>query len=287
MPRKSSAKPRPPIFRALGHQDPPSVVQLLGQDFYLEEIYKHDSWAATAIYSGHTSKAICKFNRMQPVFGLSLAWLGRQLAANERNALERLRDVPNVPKSLGDVCVAGEVWRNAIAREYIPGHPLARNERVNGQFFPALFQTLTTMHQRGLAYIDMHKRENIIVGDDGKPYLIDFQIGMDRTRRRLAWIPGLGFLFDLFCRSDMYHLNKHVLKHDPNLTVEAELIIRKTRPWWIKAHRMVAVPFRSLRRRLLVATKVRSGKGQVETEVFAENALREAKSDPAFLQKVA
>jgi hypothetical protein len=51
--------------------------------------------------------------------------------------------------------------------------------------------------------------------------------------------------------------------------------MRKRIPWWIRVHRLVARPFRELRRRLLVRLGIRSGKGRVETEVFAEHALRD------------
>ena len=55
-----------------------------------------------------------------------------------------------------------------------------------------------------------------------------------------------------------------------------DLIAQQRRiPWWIRAHRLVARPFRELRRRLLVRVGVRTGKGRVETEVFAEHALRD------------
>ena len=50
---------------------------------------------------------------------------------------------------------------------------------------------------------------------------------------------------------------------------------QKRIPWWIRAHRLFARPVRELRRRMLVRVGVRAGKGRVETEVFAEHALRD------------
>jgi hypothetical protein len=47
----------------------------------------------------------------------------------------------------------------------------------------------------------------------------------------------------------------------------------------VRAHRLVARPFRELRRRLLVKLGVRSGKGRVETELFAEHALRQPSAE--------
>ena len=34
------------------------------------------------------------------------------------------------------------------------------------------------MHARRTVYVDLHKRENIIVSEHGKPCLIDFQISI-------------------------------------------------------------------------------------------------------------
>ena len=270
-----SARPRPAVLRALGLADPPWIVEVGGRNYNRREIFKHDSWAATASYSDGQRLIVCKFNRKQPIGYASTAWLGKRLAEREREALEQLADLPNVPNSLGDVRVKGRIWPTAVAREYVAGHPLKHGEVVGPQFFDQLEKTLRIMHDRGLAYVDLHKRENIIVGDDGKPYLIDFQIGFNSAHRRVKHWPGIRNLFSLLSQSDLYHLQKHVLKHDPAQAGQAEERLAELRPWWIKAHRMLAVPFREARRRLLVAVGVRKGTGKVESELFIEDGLRE------------
>jgi hypothetical protein len=264
------SRPRPPVLRALGADDPPFTVAVSGQSYTRAEILKHDSWAATAIYANAARRIVCKFNRTQPIHGIDMTWLGRFLAARERRALERLADLPSVPDSLGDVSANGKRLPNAVARVYVPGHPLRKNEWVRTDFFPALHKLLAEMHRRGIAYVDLHKRENIIVGDDGRPYLIDFQIGFDVKHNRVAWVPGIAYLFDVLRQADWYHLSKHVAHHArrPPWVVP--------QPWWIRLHRLIAVPFREARRRLLVASAVRTGAGRVETEQFAEDAVRNA-----------
>jgi hypothetical protein len=124
------------------------------------------------------------------------------------------------------------------------------------------------MHVRGIAYVDLHKRENIIVGDDGRPYLVDFQISFDATILRHRWMPGLHAAFDQLCLGDMYHLEKHVRRTDSAGYLPPEI------PLWLQFHRLIAVPFRQLRRRLLVARGIRTGRGSVASEVFAEDAVR-------------
>lgn len=269
----TGVKARPPVLRALGRAEPPERIVVDGWPYTQVEVLKHDSWAATAIYECRGVRIICKFNRVQSIFGLPMRWLGRRLAEREKRFLNRLGDLPHVPRVLGKVEAEGRVLPNAAARRYIDGHPLTTGERVNEQFFPKLRQVLETMHRRGMAYVDLHKRENILVGDDGQPYLIDFQISFDATQPPLRWLPGIAIILGVLCRSDLYHLAKHVARHRPDAT-GSEAEIAKLRPWWIRAHRLVARPFRELRRKLLVLVGVRSGRGHAVSEQFAEDAVR-------------
>ena len=263
-------RPRPAIFRALGKSDPASRITIDGTIYQLLRVFKHDSWAATALYEApNGTKAICKFNRNQSIGPISMRWLGRFLARNEKTAIARLNDTGHVPILLNEVRIDGDPQPNAIARIYIEGHPLGHRESVPDSFFPALKQLLATMHARKMAYVDLHKRENVLVGDDGKPYLIDFQISF-LPSRLLMLLPTTWVLLSILQKSDDYHLEKLRLKSSPAGT---DAGIR--RPWWIRVHRAVAMPFRQVRRKMLVKIKVRSGQGRVHTEHFTEVGLRE------------
>jgi hypothetical protein len=264
--RRPSARPRPRLFRALGAGEPPAAIRLRGVEYHRTEVLKHDSWAATAIYEGPAGRVVCKFNRREPVLGLPMAWLGRWLATREATMLARCADLANVPAGSGRVMVGGRVLPNAVAHEYVPGHPLMDRERVADTFFPRLRGLLAELHRRGLAYVDLHKRENVIVGDDGEPYLIDFQISVGLP----SWGP-LGAVLRLLQHSDDYHLDKHVARNRPD-----QCLGRPTgrMPWSIRLHRLFAQPLRSLRRRLLVLAGVRKGRGRAETEHCPEDAVR-------------
>jgi hypothetical protein len=191
------------------------------------------------------------------------------MARHETHLLESLGDLKGIPALVGSVSLEGTVLPNAVARTYIEGHPLGNREAVDEGYFPALSRLLQAMHDRKVAYVDLHKRENILVGEGREPFLIDFQISVAWPR----WLPA-GPLFRMLCRSDDYHLMKHWSRCRPDQCRLGEAEVRKRVPWWIRIHRLIAVPFRELRRRLLVKVKVRAGKGRVETEVFAEHALR-------------
>ncbi len=270
MPAPATARPRTPLLRALGSAEPPVEVIVGGQAYTREELFKHDSWAATALYSGPAGRIVCKFNRVQPILGVPTQWLGKRLADRERRALERLADLPQIPKPLGPVFAGGRKLPNAVARVFIPGHPLTKTEAVRPDFYLSLRNALTEMHSRGIAYVDLHKRENIIVGDDGRAYFVDFQICFDVTHPRIRWIPGARTVFDWLCKGDLYHLAKHARRADPRGTAAPRPAI----PGWLQFHRIFAVPFRQLRRRFLVSQGIRTDRGQVASEVFAEDAVR-------------
>jgi hypothetical protein len=166
--------------------------------------------------------------------------------------------------------MGGPRLQSALARDFVAGHPLGHRELVPDTFFPDLDRLLREMHNRRTVYVDLHKRENIIVSEAGEPYLIDFQISVCWP----GWLP-LGPIFRILRRSDNYHLMKHWVRCRPDQCGLDQGELQRRIPWWIRAHRLVARPFRELRRRLLVSVGVRAGKGRVETEVFAEHALRD------------
>lgn len=272
----AATRERPALFRALGRRQPPESIVVDGQRYSLSELYKHDSWAATALYEGEAGLVIAKFNRQQRIGFIPMGWLGRWLARHEATLLAHLQDLPNIPRLLGPVKVDGKVATNAVARGYIMGHPMRAKEMLPAAFFEKLRDILDDVHAQNIAYMDLHKRENVIVGDDGEPYLIDFQVSYILPRGWWTRLTPLPWLLRLFQQSDRYHTVKHYAKHCLAGQTEGKEKVQAARPFWIKLHRWIAVPFRETRRRLLVLLGIRKGKGRVETEAFAEDGLRDA-----------
>jgi hypothetical protein len=262
----------------LGHDDPPEEIRIQGGAHQRLRVFKHDSWAATALYEGPLGLVVCKFNRRQPIGPIPMRWLGWILARRERRFLQKLGDLPNIPDWSGDVFEGEQRLANAVAHAYVRGEPLRYDEPVDENFFPALEATLREMHRRGMAFVDLHKAENVLVSDDGRPFLIDFQIGFALPR----WWPANCFIPRAFLRmlqqSDLYHLQKHIEQHAAG--GGAKVLVAP--PWWIRAHRLVAVPFRTCRRWLLVKLGIRRPHGGVQSEQFVEEGLR-----PRQLRKAA
>lgn len=269
-------RPRPAVLRALGRAEPPQHVELDGETFHHVETLKHDSWAATAVYRSATRTAKCKFNRTQPILLVPMSWLGRLLAARERWFMDRLAGIQGIPESLGEVRVDGRPVTTAVAHEWIEGHALAVGEWVDDRFFPMLEAIIGAVHRRGVAHVDLHKRENLLVDEEGRPCLIDYQIsfGLPPESRIARFL--FGGVLRLLQRCDSYHLLKHRVRHRPDQVGLSMADMDGLRPWWIRAHRCVAIPFRTVRRRLLTAIRVRSTTGHAFSEAFPEVAHRRA-----------
>lgn len=266
----SKSKARPAVFRALGRGAPPERIEILGRPYRHLETFKHDSWAATALYEGEDGKIVCKFNRRQSVFGFPMAWIGRRLARREAFFYSALADLPCVPRGYREVIADGILQPNAFAHDYVEGRPLSKSEFLPPSFFDDLGEQLAEMHRRGIAYMDLHKSENVLLGADDRPRLVDFQVAFHhRPTTRLL---PLRWVFRFFKQADEYHLLK--LRYSRFTPEERGPFLDHARPFWIRLHRLIAIPFRTFRRRLLVLLGIRRGKGYVQTERFVEHGLR-------------
>lgn len=271
----SEVRKRPPLLRALGSDDPPERVSVGGRPYDRVLIYKHDSWAATALYEGADgTRIVCKFNRQQPLLVVPMKWLGRWLGQREARFLRQLADLDAVPDDLGEVVVDGRVADHAVARAFVEGAPLFKGQRVDDEFFARLSAAIGTLHERGIVYNDLHKKENVIVGTDGRPYLVDFQVSLGFGEGRFGR-SGLGrWMRSELAAFDRYHVGKHVAHCRPDTLTADELEQSRMPPKLLQLHRKVARPLRRARRRLLVALGVRSGAGQAASEAEPEDAVQ-------------
>lgn len=234
---------------ACGKGGLPREIEVLDRTFYLRSVFKHDFFAVTALYEdsagGGGEKVVLKINRVESFLGIPLAWLGRRLCNREKHMLEMLGDVSNVPKVVGSYGSNGFVYR------YIEGCSLDVRPELPERFFDELIDLLGEVHGKGIVYMDMNKRGNILLGDDGHPYMIDFQISQCLQER---WF-GFGWLLKRVQRSlereDYYHLCKHKRKLQRHLISAEEFSISKHPSWKIRLHRSYARPLIRARRAFL------------------------------------
>jgi predicted Ser/Thr protein kinase len=98
---------------------------------------------------------------------------GRRQIAHEMRALRRLAGLPGIPRCYGeDRRAAG------ILTEHIVGETITRFCARDPGSTPALFERLAALvsaiHARGVAHLDLRKRDNILVAPGGQPWIIDF-----------------------------------------------------------------------------------------------------------------
>lgn len=265
-----AVRPRPRWLRALGHDDPPARFDAAGHAWRRIHIYKHDAFAATALYArvdDATQKAVGKFSRRQSAFGLPFAWLGQRFHDREQEVYRRMQGQPGVPATLGEVRVAGQIWPAAGAHHYVKGHPLKAGERPHDDFFPALERLIQAFHHRGVAVVDLNKRDNILVGDDGEPHLIDFQISLAANSGPGAWVDPRAWWLPSAMRADQYHLMKNWRRHRPDQLTAEQLDLDRYRPVSIRLWRTFIRPIHAARRKLFVTIGIRTGKGDPASEV--------------------
>ncbi|HRK31208.1 MAG TPA: hypothetical protein PLD59_09030 [Tepidisphaeraceae bacterium] len=231
-------------MRALGRSDPPASFLLAGKRYTLATVVKHDFWAATAFYDCENGdRAVAKINRCTPFAGIALSWVGRWLCRREVRFYARLQHIPNIPRLLGRIGATGYV------HHYVPGQPLAKGMPLPETFFPELHDVMTQIHGQSTAYVDANKRENILLGDDGSPHLIDFQISFDLhefgdnfiTRRVLRHLQA----------ADRYHILKHQRRLAPSTLTPQQHFEAQRVGWLTRLHRAITRPYFAVRRPLL------------------------------------
>ena len=226
---------------------------LRAAEFEVVRVLKDDFFAENLLLARGGERFVAKHSRMrQP-----LAWVLRPvswlLSRLESRAYDRMRGVTGVP---GRVEPSGRAF---FVHRYVEGTTLHRYNKehrdrrrrgeaiVSDAFFAGLETILVEIHRRGMTYNDLSKPENIIVGADGRPYLIDFQISSDFSALGPALRKFLDPLFGLLRREDLYHLLKLKAKIRPDLVTSAERA-RLSPSVANRAHRLLRVPLLGFKR---------------------------------------
>ena len=229
-------------YLALAGGELPESVDVGGTAWRKVKTFKHDFFAATGLYEDASGRqSVLKMYRPRSYMGLPYGLLSLWEARHEEKVYLALQDTGHVPKWIGRYGVTG------IMHEFVPGKHLTKGSTVDGEFFPKLERLFRTMHQRGMAYLDTNKPDNILIGDDGNCYLIDFQITWVQPPFPLSLFTYP--VFALFKDSDLYHMTKHQRKIFPDSMTAEEF--ERRRPWYIRIHRIFANPYRRARRAYL------------------------------------
>jgi len=226
----------------------------------LRRVFKNDFFAVTAMYEsvfdGGVRRVLLKIHRDAWLGPLPMRWVGRILAAKEVGALTRLADVAGVPRLLG------RFGHTGIIREYVEGTPMQKGVPVGDEFHEQLRSLVAEIHSRDMAYVDLEKCENVLVGVDGRPYLFDFQISWYVSPRWGGSLWPLSGLRRWFQHADRYHLLKLQRRTRRDQVSPEQLAASYHRPWYIRVHRILTWPFTWCRRKLLDRLDLRRRNGE-------------------------
>ena len=256
-------KKRPPAsLFALGRAELPRQVTANGVTWTFSKLFKHDFFAATALYEEAPSStppsapltpdpspltprlAVLKIQRTYPFFGLAAKWLGVLVARHEIRLYKKLQGIRGIPAFLGEVGPTG------FLHAFIPGVDLHSKLPLTPEFFADLEKLFLDIHALHIAYVDSNKRENILYGEDGRPWLIDFQISFEcKAGPRDNFVAR--WLLKKFQTADLYHFYKHKTRLLPSACTPEDFARAEKRGLLHKIHRIVAQPLIRIRRRFL------------------------------------
>jgi serine/threonine protein kinase len=143
--------------------------------------------------------------------------IGRFLTWREQKAYRRLKGVEGVP------ALYGVVEGLALVLEEVQGRNvegLDKEMRLPVQFFEALRDLVERVHRRGLCHCDLKRAANVLVGNEGQPYIIDWSAAILETEFR--FFPAR-LIYKRFLLDDRHAVIKLQLRHCPEAVDPEEL----------------------------------------------------------------
>ena len=128
--------------------------------------------------------------------------------------------------------------------KFIEGCDLSQVDTLPDDYFDNLLDLLLEVHNRNIVYLDMNKPDNVLLGPDGLPHLIDFQISLHLDEQ----LPLLGSVIspikNVLQSCDIYHILKRKRKLQPEQLTSQELEFSRRKNFLICLHRKIATPLR-------------------------------------------
>ena len=152
--------------------------------------------------------------------------VGRFLVWREKRAYRRLRGLKGVPR------LYQEPSGLALVLEEIPGKNLELLQKetpLSDEFFKQLHELVTQVHHRGLAHCDLKRAPNVLLGEDGCPYILDWSSAI--SEREFRFFP-LKRIYQRFLLDDFNAITKLRLTHCPDKVSaeDRERYQQRTRP---------------------------------------------------------
>ena len=106
--------------------------------------------------------------------------INRWSIRHEFKIYEILENLDGIPKCYG------LTKDGSLVLEYIDGESYRSKQFEldgNDQFFSSLLELIKSMHDKGVAHGDLKRKDNLLVGGDLNPYLIDFGTALIKENR--------------------------------------------------------------------------------------------------------
>lgn len=170
---------------------------------------------------------------------------GRFLVWREKKAYEKLKGIKGVP------VFYRSINGTAIIMEEITGKSIKAVHKTTGipeGFYSDLNDLLKIIHAAGIAHCDLKRAPNIIVGDDGKPYLVDWSASIFKSEFRPF---PLSLIFKRFVRDDMNAIIKLKLKYSPEKVSSEEKVAYMNRGFIERIIRIIRDNARKLLKKIV------------------------------------
>ena len=110
--------------------------------------------------------------------------LGETAIRREYAIYRRINGIPGVPRCIG--LVDGRM----LVLEFVSGGTFRSRERQIQDwdgFFAKLLETIRSIHAAGVAHGDLKRKDNILVGDGERPYIVDFGVATIEKPSSAPW----------------------------------------------------------------------------------------------------
>jgi RIO-like serine/threonine protein kinase len=226
------------------------TVILEGRRYRAAALLKEDRYARSTLLEDERGRRyVLKESVMRLPPGVRVPPLAALLARHEADMFERLEGVRGIPR------LTSRPRPDALLREYVEGATVRETARIPDGFFASLEEVLREVHAHGVAYVDLAKEENVLVGDDGRAWLVDFQVSVGRQGPLRALVTRLQ-------REDLYHLSKMRLRRRPDEATEEDRRRVARRSGLARLHRATVKKAYNLLTRYLVTRWSGAGEGR-------------------------
>jgi hypothetical protein len=224
----------------------PQTLEIKGGTYTYEKILKEDFFSINVLYRAESGgRYVLKISDFRFILGFLLTPFAILMSSREYRIYSMVANLPLVPE------LGPRFGMRGYLHKFIEGktlHELERegNRNLPDNFFDKLKVTIDEIHRRRIFYMDLNKQGNIILGDDGQPYLIDYQVCIHfKYRNRL-----FDKLFDLFIKEDIYHLYKHKKRFRPDLMTEEEKKLAERSEFGKLVNKYYGDPYRKIKRKI-------------------------------------